>query len=141
MLLISFICTIIIRAMSKEAIVYLAKTIIPNVDRLVILSEEKEKQTKSGVMRSQNAKGEDETETGTVIAVGGDFVSDYGTKIPMRYKVGDRVIMDRFAGVRFRMGIDGKLLPHHHEIRDDLIAIRVLRQDAVLGILPKEWPV
>ncbi len=125
----------------KQALIDMAHKIVPNADRIYIVPEEKEKVTKSGIARSQTAKGEDETEVGTIVAIGADYTSEYGIKMPMRYHVEDRVIMDRYAGVRFRMDIKGKFLPQHVDVRDDLLPIRIVRQDAILGRLPNDWPV
>lgn len=125
----------------KQHLIDVLKKVLPNVDRVIIVPEEKEKYTKAGIARPQTAKGEDETEIGEVVAVGGDYISEYGHKIPMRYKEGDKVLMDRMAGVRFRMTKDGKFLPQHQDIRDDMLPVRIVRQDAIMLKFPADWPV
>lgn len=125
----------------KQPLIDLLKKVMANTDRVIIVPEETERLTRAGIAKPMTSKGEDETEIGTVVAVGPDYLSEYGEKIPMRYKEGDRVLMDRQAGVRFRMTKEGKFLPQHYEVRDDMIPVRIVRQDAIMLKFPADWPI
>lgn len=124
----------------KKDLIALLATVTPNADRLIVVPQEVETLTKSGVIRAQTAKGESETELGFVIAVGKGYMTEYGVFSKTRAKVGDLVVMDRFAGVRFRMDKNGKFYPQHVDIREDNLPVRILRQEAVLLTLPASWP-
>lgn len=125
----------------KQAIADIVAKCLPNADRLIVVPEEKEKITKTGIARSQVKKGEDETQIGTVIAVGPGYSTEYGQFIATRSKPGDRVLLDKFAGISVRITKDGKVLPQHEDVTEDRLPIRIVRQDAILWTFPSDFPV
>lgn len=125
-------------APKKDMMMKTAKA-LANADRIIVVPEEKEKVTQSGIHRSQTAKGEDETEVGLVVAAGEGYTTEYGHFIPTRSKVGDRVLLDRFAGVKIRVDKKGKILASHFDVTDDLLPVRIVRQDAILWTFPDNW--
>lgn len=112
-----------------------------NGDRLIVIPEEVETMTKSGIARAQVAKGETEQQVGTVLAVGKGYRTEFGVWLKSRYKVGDRVVMDKYAGVSMRMDKDGKFHPQHVDIREDILPFKVIRQEAILFRLPDGFPI
>lgn len=125
---------------SKQDIINLLATTEPNADRLAIVPDEREKMTKNLIARAQIAKGEDETEVGTVVSCGKGYTTEYGQWMENRSKNGDRVLMDRFAGIRLRLDRQGKFHAQHVDVTDDLLPVRIVRQDAILMTLPPSWP-
>jgi chaperonin GroES len=76
--------------------------------RMVLKPDKKEETTKSGILLPE--KAQEETYTGTVIAVGNGMRLENGSHFPMEVQVGDRVIYSRIAGV-----------PYEHEGENYLI--------------------
>lgn len=125
---------------SKEDLLDLIKTCTPVGDWLIVVPEEKEKITRSGIARAQTAKGEDETQIGLVVAVGEGYHTEYGEFIPTTSKKGERVLIDKFAGVTVRVDRKGKVLGQHEDITDDRLPVRILRQASILWTFPTTWP-
>ena len=113
---------------------------IPTADRIIVTPEEVEKITRTGIARSQVKKGEDETQVGLVLATGKGYHTEYGQFIPTTSKVGDRVLLDKFAGVTVRVTRQGKILPQHEDVTADRLPVRIVRQDAILWTFPENWP-
>lgn len=90
----------------------------PLHDRILVTRIEAKTQKKGGIVIPDSAK-EKPTE-GKVIAVGSGRVLDGGKEIPLTVKVGDRVLLGKYAGTEVE--IDGK----EHVI---------VREDEVLGII------
>lgn len=80
-------------------------TVKPLGDRVVIKMIDSEEQTKGGLFITGNAQ--DKPEIAEVIAVGPGGVID-GNEVKMELKVGDHVIMGKFAGTNVK--IDGEQL-------------------------------
>ncbi len=78
-------------------------TIKPLADRVVIKMLESEETTKSGIVLPGAAK--EKPQMAEVIAVGPGGVVD-GKEIHMEVKVGDRVIMSKYAGTEVK--VDGE---------------------------------
>ncbi len=78
-------------------------TIKPLADRVVIKMLESEETTKSGIVLPGAAK--EKPQMAEIIAVGPGGVVD-GKEIVMEVKVGDRVIMSKYAGTEVK--IDGE---------------------------------
>ncbi|MFA7673438.1 MAG: co-chaperone GroES [Clostridia bacterium] len=75
----------------------------PLCDRIVIKMLESEETTKSGIVLPGSAK--EKPQVAEVIAVGpGGYVE--GNKIEMELKVGDKVLISKYAGTEVKM--DGK---------------------------------
>ncbi len=78
-------------------------TIKPLADRVVIKMLESEETTKSGIVLPGAAK--EKPQMAEILAVGPGGVVD-GKEIVMEVKVGDRVIMSKYAGTEVK--IDGE---------------------------------
>jgi chaperonin GroES len=90
----------------------------PLHDRLLVTHIEDKVQKKGGIIIPDSAK--EKPMEGKVIAVGSGRVLDDGKKVPLEVKVGDRVLLGRYAGTEVK--IDDK----EHVI---------VREDEVLGII------
>ncbi len=123
----------------KDSIAELAKTVIPNSNRVIIRIEEKEKETKSGIKFSQTERGQDETLVGTILAVGDGHMSEAGTWIPTKSKVGQRVLIDRMSGINIRIDKNGKIYPFSQDITEDVLPIRIAREESILWYFPLNW--
>lgn len=77
-------------------------TIKPLGDKVVIKMLETEETTKSGIVLPGSAK--EKPQLAQVVAVGPGAVVD-GKVVPMEVKVGDKVLMSKYAGTEFK--IDG----------------------------------
>lgn len=89
----------------------------PLADRVVVKMLENEETTKSGIVLPGTAK--EKPQMAQVLAVGPGGVVD-GKEIKMEVKVGDKVIMSRYAGTEVK--IDGEELT-------------ILRQSDVLAVV------
>ena len=91
----------------------------PLYDRVVIKPvEEKEEKTPSGIIIPDTAK--EKPSEGEVIAVGEGRLLENGEVVPLKVKVGDKVVYSKYAGNEFV--VDGQ----------DLI---VLREDDILAVI------
>ena len=90
-------------------------TIKPLADRVVIKMTEAEETTKSGIVLSAAAK--EKPQVAEVIAVGPGGVVD-GKEIKMELKVGDKVLLSKYAGT---------------EVKIDGVEYTILRQPEVLA--------
>lgn len=105
----------------------------PISDRVLVVPEEKEKETASGLKLSQTKMGEDNKQIGEVIAIGPGRVSEYGGQlIPMQTKVGQRVLFSRHAGDKIFVDEEGNIHPGLGDRRDEWLCVVILRQEAVL---------
>ena len=77
-------------------------SIKPLGDKVVIKMLESEETTKSGIVLPGAAK--EKPQLAEIVAVGPGAVVD-GKKVPMEVKVGDKVLMSKYAGTEFK--IDG----------------------------------
>lgn len=75
-------------------------TIKPLADRVVIKMLESEETTKSGIVLPGSAK--EKPQMAEIVAVGPGGVVD-GKEIKMEVKVGDRVIMSKYAGTEVKL--------------------------------------
>lgn len=78
-------------------------TIKPLADRVVIKMTEAEDTTKSGIILAANAK--EKPQVAEVVAVGPGGVVD-GKEIKMEVKVGDKVLINKYAGTEVK--VDGE---------------------------------
>ena len=92
-------------------------TIKPLSDRIVIKMVEAEETTKSGIILAGSAK--EKPEIAEVVAVGPGGVVD-GNDVQMTLKVGDRVLISKYAGT---------------EVKLDGVEYSILRQSDVLAIV------
>lgn len=92
-------------------------TIKPLGDRVVIKMSETEETTKSGIVLPGSAK--EKPQVAEIVAVGPGGVVD-GKDVVMQVKVGDRVLISKYAGT---------------EIKMDNIEYTILRQNDILAIV------
>lgn len=92
-------------------------TIKPLADRVVIQMTEAEETTKSGIILS--AAAQEKPQVAKIIAVGPGGVVD-GKEVTMYLKVGDRVLLSKYAGTEVK--IDGQ-------------DYTILRQNDILAIV------
>ncbi len=92
-------------------------TIKPLADRIVIKMIEAEEKTKSGIILAGAAK--EKPEIAEIVAVGPGGVVD-GNEVKMTLKVGDRVLISKYAGTEVK--VDGE-------------EYSILRQSDVLAIV------
>ena len=89
----------------------------PLFDRVVIKMVEAEETTKSGIILAGNARAK--PQVGEVVAVGPGGVVE-GKEITMQVKVGDRVLISKYAGTEVKL--DGQ-------------EYTILRQNDILAIV------
>ena len=90
---------------------------IPDGDRVLIEAAVAEEKTATGIIIPDTAK--EKPQKGTVVAIGPGKFSDYtGNRIPMRTKVGDKVLYGKYAGT---------------EINIDGTEYLIMRQDDIFG--------
>lgn len=89
----------------------------PLADRVVIKMLEQEETTKSGIVLPGSAQ--EKPQLAEVVAVGPGAVVD-GKKVPMEVKVGDKVIMSKYAGT---------------EVKFDGVEYTILKQSDILAIV------
>ena len=92
-------------------------TIKPLGDRVVIKMLESEETTKSGIVLPGSAK--EQPQLAEIVAVGPGAVVD-GKTVPMEVKVGDRVLMSKYAGT---------------EVKFDGVEYTILKQSDILAIV------
>ena len=89
----------------------------PLADRVVIKMTEAEETTKSGIILAGTAK--EKPQVAEVVAVGPGGIVD-GKEIKMELKVGDKVLLSKYAGT---------------EVKVDGVEYTILRQSDVLAIV------
>ena len=89
----------------------------PLADRVVIKMAEAEETTKSGIILAGSAK--EKPEVAEIVAVGPGGIVD-GKEVKMELKVGDRVLISKYAGT---------------EVKLDGTEYTILRQSDVLAII------
>ena len=89
----------------------------PLADRVVIKMTEAEETTKGGIILAAASK--EKPQIAEVVAVGPGGVVD-GEKVDMYLKVGDKVLLSKYAGT---------------EVKVDDVEYRILRQSEVLAIV------
>ncbi len=75
-------------------------TIKPLADRVVVKMAEAEETTKSGIILTGTAK--EKPQVAEIVAVGPGGVVD-GNEVKMYLKVGDRVLMSKYAGTEVKL--------------------------------------
>ncbi len=91
-------------------------TIKPLGDKVVIKMIETEETTKSGIVLPGSAK--EKPQLAEVIAVGPGAIVE-GKVVPMEVKVGDKVLMSKYAGTEFKFdGVEYTILK-----QNDILAV------------------
>ena len=78
-------------------------TIKPLADRVVVKMLEAEETTKGGIILT--SKAQEKPQVAEVVAVGPGGVID-GKEIKMEVKVGEKVILNKYAGTEVKLGSD-----------------------------------
>jgi chaperonin GroES len=90
----------------------------PLHDRILVKRVEPEEKLKGGIIIPDTAK--EKPLEGKVVAVGAGRLDDDGKRISLEVKVGDRVLIGKYAGT---------------EIKIDDIEHVIVREDEVLGVI------
>jgi chaperonin GroES len=90
----------------------------PLNDRVLIRRMEAEEKVKGGIIIPDTAK--EKPLEGKVVAVGAGRIDEDGKRIPMEVKVGDRVLIGKYAGT---------------EVKIEEIEHVILREEEILGII------
>lgn len=90
----------------------------PLGDRVVVKMLESEETTKSGIVLPGTAK--EKPQVAEIVAVGPGKIDDDGNKIVMEVKVGERVLISKYAGT---------------EVKVDKQELTILKQGDILAIV------
>jgi len=90
----------------------------PLNDRVLVRRMDPEEKVKGGIIIPDTAK--EKPLEGKVVAVGAGRLDENGKRIPMEVKVGDRVLVGKYAGT---------------EVKLDDVEHVILREDEILGIV------
>ncbi len=90
----------------------------PLHDRILVKRVEAEEKVKGGIIIPDTAK--EKPLEGKVVAVGSGRLDDNGKRIPLDVKVGDRVLIGKYAGT---------------EIKIEDVEHVIVREEEVLGVI------
>jgi chaperonin GroES len=90
----------------------------PLHDRILVKRVDPEEKVKGGIIIPDTAK--EKPLEGRVVAVGAGRLDDNGKRIALEVKVGDRVLIGKYAGT---------------EIKIDEVEHVIVREDEVLGVI------
>jgi chaperonin GroES len=93
---------------------FMAKSLTPLGDRVVVKPSTQEEVTKSGIVLPGTAQ--EKPQEGEVIAVGTGRTLDNGQKLQMELKTGDKVVYARYAGTEFKLEDDELLILSERDI-------------------------
>ena len=88
---------------------------------VLVEPQKKEKTTASGIVLPESH--EDKPQQGKVLAVGADFITDYGTKKTSPCAVGDVVIYREWGGKEYK--------------QDDNVELLILKFDDIMAVISK----
>ncbi|HXU11846.1 MAG TPA: co-chaperone GroES [Candidatus Binatia bacterium] len=90
----------------------------PLHDRILVKRVEAEEKVKGGIIIPDTAK--EKPLEGKVVAIGAGRLDDNGKRIPLEVKVGDRVLIGKYAGT---------------EIKIEDVEHVIVREEEVLGVI------
>jgi len=90
----------------------------PLNDRVLVKRVDPEEKAKGGIIIPDTAK--EKPLEGKVVAVGAGRLDDNGKRVPLEVKVGDRVLIGKYAGT---------------EIKIDETEHVIIREDEILGVI------
>jgi len=90
----------------------------PLDDRIVVLPDEAEEKTATGIYLPEGAK--EKPQTGKVVAAGPGKLNDDGTRSELAVKVGDTVLFGKYGGT---------------EVEVDDTEYKILRESELLGVV------
>lgn len=91
-----------------------ASKVKPLFDNVLIKPMEEEKKTPSGIVLPETAK--EKPQIGRVMAVGPGGLTDTGKKIPMKVKVGQKVVYKKWGGNEIKVDREEWLLVEQKDI-------------------------
>jgi chaperonin GroES len=100
-----------------------APSITPLFDRIIIRRDSPATQSAAGIVIPESSR--ERPTTGIVLAVGEGYLQPSGTIVPLRTRVGDRVMFGEYAGQEISLPLPG-------ESKD---VLTVMREEEVFGIL------
>ena len=110
---------------------------VPCGEQYIVMPEKKEKVLKGGIVRADESREEEKEQAGLIVAVGPGRLPEAGTeRQPMEFVLGDTVLFKKYAGDDFYMDKELERYPSHTAPREDLIPVKILRQDSILTYLP-----
>ena len=86
----------------------------PLADRVVLKMTEPEEKTESGIYLASNAK--EKPSIAEVVAIGPGRKDDDGKLIPMVVKVGDKVVINKYAGTEVRYDNEDYIIVRQEDI-------------------------
>lgn len=86
----------------------------PLNDRVLVKRIEAESVTKSGIYIPENAK--EKPLEGSVVAVGPGRLDDSGSRIPMEVKVGESVLIGKYAGTEVKIADEDHVIVREEDI-------------------------
>lgn len=92
--------------------------LIPRRDYIVVKVDEpdKEKKTASGIVLTTKASNEDRQQIAEVIAVGEGIFLENGNVLPLGIKVGEKVLINKYAGTEIKLDGETYILLHDKDI-------------------------
>ncbi|MEM8781880.1 MAG: co-chaperone GroES [Planctomycetota bacterium] len=93
-------------------------TVKPLDDRVLVLPDEAETKTASGIFLPEGAK--EKPQTGKIVAAGPGKLDENGKRVPLNVKIGDTVLYGKYGGTE--IDIDGA----EHKI---------MRESELLGVI------
>ena len=86
----------------------------PLSDRVVVMPEEVDEKTASGIILPDTAK--EKPQMGQIVAAGPGKISDNGTTVKMTLKAGDKVLYGKYSGTEITLNDDEVLIMRESDI-------------------------
>lgn len=89
----------------------------PLADRILVKRQEPDETVRGGIIIPDTAK--EKPQEGKVVAVGPGRLDDDGKRVPLEVKVGDRILMGKYAGTEVKIDGDEHIIMRE----DDVLAV------------------
>ena len=86
----------------------------PLSDRVVVMPEEVDEKTASGIILPDTAK--EKPQMGQIVAAGPGKISDNGNTVEMTLKAGDKVLYGKYSGTEITLNNDEVLIMRESDI-------------------------
>jgi len=86
----------------------------PLSDRVVVMPEEVDEKTASGIILPDTAK--EKPQMGKIVAAGPGKISDNGNTVEMTLKAGDKVLYGKYSGTEITLNNDEVLIMRESDI-------------------------
>ena len=96
--------------------------LLPINGRVIVLPEEKQKVTASGLYLADSSSSSDKPQVGTIVKVAKDKTNDKGEKVPVQVEEGMKIMFKKYAG---------------DEIEFDGVKYIMMDEDAIMAIFDK----